>query len=95
MHHQISEYPLDYTKTEIPQAKASTDDITGRLDAAKDQTDESAAKVAEQISELTEEAQNAFNRLLPSVEKSLKERPLATLALISVAAFALGAVWKK
>jgi hypothetical protein len=95
MHHQISEYPLDYTRTEIPQAKASSDDLAERLDAARDKTDQAATKVTEQVSELTEEAKNAFDRLLPSVEKSLKEWPLATLALISVAAFALGAVWKK
>ena len=95
MHHQKSEYPLDYTKTEIPQAKASTDDLADRLDAARDKTDEAATKVAEQISELTEEAKNAFDRLLPSVEKSLKQRPIVTLALISMAAFALGAVLKK
>jgi hypothetical protein len=95
MHHQISESPLDYTRTEIPQAKASSDDLAERLDAARDKTDEAATRVAEQVSELTEEAKNAFDWLLPSVEKSLKERPLATLAMISVAAFALGAVWKK
>ena len=95
MHHQISEYPLDYTKTEIPQAKAATGDLADRLDAARDKTDEAATKVAEQVSELAEEAKNAFERLLPSVENSLKERPFATLALISMAAFALGAVLKK
>ena len=95
MHQQISEYPLDYTKTEIPQVKASNDDLADRLDAARDKTDQAATKVAKQVSELTEEAKNAFDRLLPSVEKSLKERPIATLALISVAAFALGAVLKK
>ena len=95
MRHQISEYPLDYTKTEIPQAKAAAGDLADRLDAARDKTDEAATKVAEQVNELTEEAKNAFDRLLPSVEKSLKERPLATLALISMAAFALGAVLKK
>jgi uncharacterized protein YjbJ (UPF0337 family) len=95
MHHQISEYPLDYTKTEIPQAKAATGDLADRLDRARGKTDEAASKVTDQVSELTEEAKNAFDRLLPSVEKSLKERPLATLALISIAAFALGALVKK
>lgn len=95
MHYQISEYPLDYTRTEIPRANSSTNDLVDRLDAARDKTDAAAAKVAEQVDELAEEARSAFGRLVPSVEKSLKERPLATLALISVAAFALGAMMKK
>jgi len=95
MHYQISEYPLDYSKTEIAQGKNSNADLADRLDTARDKTDEAAAMVAEQVKELTDQAQNAFNGLMPSVEKSLKERPIATLALISVAAFALGAVMKK
>ncbi len=39
MHHQISEYPLDYTKTEIPQVKASSDDLADWMEAARDKTD--------------------------------------------------------
>ena len=99
MHYQKSEYPLDYTKTEIPQAAnpqaTGADGLADRLDKATDETQEAAAKVAEQVKEFTEKSQEALNRLMPSIEKSLKERPLATLALASVAAFALGALLKK
>lgn len=95
MHYQVSEYPLDYTKTDVPRSKISNDDLAERLDTAREQTDAAAAKVAEQVSELTEEAKSAFGRLLPSAEKSLRDRPVATLALIAVAAFALGAMMKK
>ena len=99
MHYQKSEYPLDYTKTEIPQAAnpqaTGADGLADRLNKATDETQEAAAMVAEQIKEFTEKSQEVFDRLAPSIEKVMKERPLATLALASVAAFALGALMKK
>jgi hypothetical protein len=97
VHRQISEYPLDYTKTELPPLKAASgsDSLADRLEIETTKTDAAVDKVAEQVNELTDKAQDAFARLLPSIEKSLKEQPLATLAFASVAAFALGAVLKK
>ena len=99
LHYQKSEYPLDYTKTAgSPTANPQedgADSLADRLNKATDETQEAAAKVAEQVREFTEKSQEAFDRLMPTIEKSLKERPLATLALASVAAFALGALLKK
>ena len=99
MHYQKSEYPLDYTKTaSAPTARPQdhgADSLADRLGKATDDTQEAAAKVAERVSELTERSQEAFDRLIPSFEKSLKERPIATLALASVAAFVLGMLLKK
>ena len=99
LHYQKSEYPLDYTKTAIPETgnpqDTGADSLVDRLDKATDETQEVAEKVAEQVKEFSEKAQEALNKLMPSVEKSLKEHPLATLALASVAAFALGALFKK
>ena len=99
MHYQKPEYPLDYTRTEINQATSSNDNgsdsLTDRLNRATDETREAADKVAEQVKDLTERGQGLLNSLMPSVERSLKEQPLATLALVSVAAFTLGTVWKR
>ena len=99
MHFEKSEYPLDYTKTASSQTANPQDDgadsLANRLNKATDETQEASVKVAEQVREFTEKSQEAFDRLMPSVEKSLKERPLATLALASIVAFALGALLKK
>jgi uncharacterized protein YlxW (UPF0749 family) len=99
LHYQKSEYPLDYTKpASTPTANRQdhgADSLADRLSKATDDTQEAAAKVAEQVKELTEKSQEAFDRLVPSIEKAMKERPLATLALASIAAFAAGVLLKK
>ena len=99
MHYQKSEYPLDYTKTASapsghPQGHG-IDSLADRLNNAADGTQEAADRVAEQIRELTEKSQDVFDRLVPSIEKVMKERPLATLALAAIAAFAAGVLLKK
>jgi ElaB/YqjD/DUF883 family membrane-anchored ribosome-binding protein len=65
------------------------------LSKATDDTQEAAAKVAEQVKQFTEKSQEAFDRLAPSIEKAMKERPIATLAIAAVAAFAFGILLKK
>jgi hypothetical protein len=99
LHYQKSEYPLDYTKpASTPTANRQdhgADSLADRLSKATDDTQEAGAKVAEQVKELTGKSQEAFDRLVPSIEKAMKERPLATLALASIAAFAAGVLLKK
>jgi ElaB/YqjD/DUF883 family membrane-anchored ribosome-binding protein len=99
LHYQKSEYPLDYTKTASapsghPQDHGA-DSLADRLNKATDGTQEAADRVAEQVRELSEKSQEAFDRLVPSIEKAMKERPIATLAVASLAAFALGILFKK
>jgi ElaB/YqjD/DUF883 family membrane-anchored ribosome-binding protein len=45
--------------------------------------------------EYGEKAQKAVEDFKPFVEKSLKDQPMATLAVAAVIGFALGALWKK
>jgi hypothetical protein len=40
-------------------------------------------------------AQELIKKFKPYVEKSMKEQPMATLAVAAVAAFVLGAMWRK
>jgi len=51
--------------------------------------------VNEQAREYGEKAQEAARNFKPYVENSMKEKPMATLAVAAVIGFALGALWKK
>ena len=42
-----------------------------------------------------DKAQEAVKNVKPYVERSIKEQPMATLAVASVVGFLLGALWKK
>jgi ElaB/YqjD/DUF883 family membrane-anchored ribosome-binding protein len=54
-----------------------------------------AGRVNEQAREYGEKAQEAARNFKPYVENSMKEKPMATLAVAAVIGFALGALWKK
>jgi ElaB/YqjD/DUF883 family membrane-anchored ribosome-binding protein len=54
-----------------------------------------AGKVAEQVHDYGEKAQEAAKNFKPYVEKSMKHQPMATLAVASLIGFALGALWKQ
>lgn len=85
---QQSAYPLDYTKG--PGAAGSQKEceaVQGTMDRMKD----AAADAQEIGSKVSDQVRN----FKPYVEKSMKERPVATLAVASVIGFVLGALWKK
>lgn len=94
MTQQRADYPLDYSKgpTETGSREEST--MEQVKDAAA-QAQEVAGKVADQAREYGEKAQEAARNFKPYVEKSMKERPMETLAIASVIGFVLGALWKK
>jgi ElaB/YqjD/DUF883 family membrane-anchored ribosome-binding protein len=94
MTQQRTGYPLDYTQGSAD--KAHHDEST--MDQVKDATAQAqdyAAKVADQAREYGEKAQEAARNFKPYVEKSMRERPMETLAVASVIGFVLGALWKK
>jgi ElaB/YqjD/DUF883 family membrane-anchored ribosome-binding protein len=99
MTHQRAEYPLDYSTT---ADKPASDRVQNAADAATDKAAEIAAnaqelagKVVDQAREYTEQAQEAAKNFKPFVEKSMKEQPMATLAVAALIGAALGALWKK
>ena len=99
MAHQRAEYPLDYSTT---ADKQHSDRVQTAADAAADKAAEVAAnvqelagKVVDQAREYTKQAQEAVKNFKPFVEKSIKEQPLATLAVAALIGAALGALWKK
>jgi len=97
MTQQRADYPLDYTQTTPPKngvqevAEAAAD----RLMETAERAEEMAGNVAEQARIYGQKAQDAAAQVKPYVEKSMKEQPMATLAVASVIGFVLGALWKK
>jgi ElaB/YqjD/DUF883 family membrane-anchored ribosome-binding protein len=93
------DYPLDYNKTTGERAKDRLQDMADstadQLKTAAERAQDIAGKATEQAREYGEKAQEAVKQFKPAVEKSLKEQPMATLAIASVIGFVLGALWKK
>ena len=95
---QRTEYPLDYSTT----VNKAGDRVQNAADAAADKAadvaanaQELAGNVMDQAREYTEQAQEAAKNFKPFVEKSMKEQPMATLAVAALIGAALGALWKK
>jgi len=88
MTQQKAGYPLDYSKG---SADAGKDRVREMADVAE----EIAGKVAEHAREYGEKAQEAVKNFKPYVDKSMKERPMATLGIAAIIGFVLGALWKK
>lgn len=99
MTHQRAEYPLDYSATVDKQAG---DRVQNAADAAADKVadvaanaQELAGRMMEQAREYTEQAQEAAKNFKPFVEKSMKEQPMATLAVAAAVGLVLGALWRR
>jgi ElaB/YqjD/DUF883 family membrane-anchored ribosome-binding protein len=94
-----SDYPLDHTQSTTDKSKhrtnGLTDAATDRVKEAAERAQEIASNVAEQARVYGQRAQDAASQVKPYVEKSMKEQPMATLAVASVIGFVLGALWKK
>jgi len=56
---------------------------------------ELAGHIAEQARVYGEKAQEAAREFKPFVEKSMKEKPMQTLAGAAAIGFLLGAIWKR
>jgi ElaB/YqjD/DUF883 family membrane-anchored ribosome-binding protein len=60
-----------------------------------DRAEDAAGRVAEQGREAGARVQEVAGNVKGAVDKSLKEQPMATLALAAIAGFVLGALWKR
>jgi ElaB/YqjD/DUF883 family membrane-anchored ribosome-binding protein len=94
MTQQRSTYPLDSTNDPTEKDRHPESAMARMKDAATEAQDY-AGKVTEQAREYGEKAQEAARNFKPFLEKSMKEQPIATLAVASVIGFVLGALWKK
>lgn len=60
-----------------------------------DRASGTASRMAEQGREAGERVQDVARNFQGAVDKSVRDQPMATLALAAIAGFVLGALWKR
>ena len=70
------------------------DKATDQFNRFADQAEGVASRVAEQGREAGEKVQEVAGNLKGAVDKSVKDQPMATLAVAAAVGFVLGALWK-
>jgi ElaB/YqjD/DUF883 family membrane-anchored ribosome-binding protein len=71
------------------------DKASDQLKHLADRAEDAASRVAEQSRDAGERVQDVAGNFKGAVDKSVKEQPMATLALAAIAGFVLGALWKR
>jgi ElaB/YqjD/DUF883 family membrane-anchored ribosome-binding protein len=87
-------YPLDYSDPR-PKPGQSTQGSEQQLKALAEQAEDIARRLADQAQHAAERVQEFATNIRPTLEKSAKEQPMATLAGMALVGFVLGALWKK
>lgn len=67
---------------------------TDQFGKAADTVEAVASRVSEQGREAGQQVQEVAGNIKGAVDKSVKEQPMATLALVAAVGFVLGALWK-
>jgi ElaB/YqjD/DUF883 family membrane-anchored ribosome-binding protein len=70
------------------------DKATEAFSNVADRAGEAADRVADQGRALGENFQEVGGNIKGAVDRSIKDQPMATLALAAMAGFVLGAIWK-
>jgi ElaB/YqjD/DUF883 family membrane-anchored ribosome-binding protein len=70
------------------------DKASDQFSKVADQAEGVANRLAEQGREAGERVQEVAGNMKGAVDKSLKDQPMATLAMAAVVGFVLGAIWK-
>jgi len=70
------------------------DKATDQLGRVADQAEGMANRLAEQGRDAGERVQEVAGNMKGALDRSLKEQPMATLAMAAVLGFVLGAIWK-
>ena len=76
------------------QFEKIADKATDKFRDVADQAEHFAGRVAEQGREVGDKMQEVAGNLKGAVDKSVKDQPMATLAIVAVLGFVLGAIWK-
>ncbi len=72
-----------------------TERAKDQLKNVADRASSAAGRAAEQGREAGERVQEVAGNFKGAVDKSVKNQPMATLALAAIAGFVLGAMWKR
>ena len=70
------------------------DTANAKFHNVADQAEHLASRVAEQGHDVGVKVQEVAGNLKGAVDKSVKDQPMATLAMAAVLGFVLGAIWK-
>jgi ElaB/YqjD/DUF883 family membrane-anchored ribosome-binding protein len=97
---QLGKYRLDHIKGPKSenirdQAKDAPDQAVARTKDAADKVQGYAEQIGDRAVECGEKAQELVLQYKSFVKKSLREKPMTTLAGAAVIGFILGALWKK
>jgi ElaB/YqjD/DUF883 family membrane-anchored ribosome-binding protein len=95
MTQQRSDYPKHSGESTQDRVREMADKAGEKLKDAGASAQAMAENVTEQARQYGEKAQEAAREFKPFVEKSMKEKPMQTLAGAAVIGFLLGALWKK
>jgi ElaB/YqjD/DUF883 family membrane-anchored ribosome-binding protein len=98
--HGSSGYPGSGSATQDIKEKATgqfdkmADKAKDQFRGAAEQAENVANRVAEQGREVGERVQEVAGNFKSAVDRSVKDQPMATLAMAAVVGFVLGALWK-
>jgi ElaB/YqjD/DUF883 family membrane-anchored ribosome-binding protein len=84
----------DLKERATDQFEKIADKATDKFRDVADQAEHFASRVAEQGRDVGDKVQQVAGNLKGAVDKSVKDQPIATLAMAAVLGFVLGAIWK-
>jgi ElaB/YqjD/DUF883 family membrane-anchored ribosome-binding protein len=70
------------------------DQATGQIKKVADKVEGLASGAADQMREVGDRAGEVGGNMKSALDKSVKDQPMATLAMAAVVGFVLGAIWK-
>jgi|SRR5262245_52468743 len=85
--HDIKEKATD-------QFERMADKASGQFKNMADQAESVANRIGEQGRETADRMQEVAGNFKGAVDKSVKDQPMVTLAMVAVVGFVLGALWK-
>ena len=96
--HAPSSYPgsttHDFKEKATGQFEKLADKATDQFKNVADQAENVANRMVEQGHEVGERVQEVAGNFKGAVDRSVKDQPMATLAIAAVMGFVLGALWK-
>jgi ElaB/YqjD/DUF883 family membrane-anchored ribosome-binding protein len=84
----------DRTQPNDPTSEA-VEDLKDRAHDKIDQMGEQVERMAASTKQMARQMGDMAQQFRPTVERSLKEQPMATLAVAAALGFLLGALWKR
>jgi ElaB/YqjD/DUF883 family membrane-anchored ribosome-binding protein len=84
----------DLKEKATDQFEKMADKASDQFSKMADQVEGVAGRVAEQGREVGDKVQEVAGNFKGAVDKSVKDQPMATLAMAAVVGFVLGALWK-